>query len=767
MTAHGRHRAPRSRRLAARDVPERAARGARPRPRHPRRRVRATPARRTSPACWAGRRARSCCSSTSPRAPSPRAPGMAIGGRAGACVLGVAAVVGHTFPIYPQGRQGRRGRRRRARRALPVDRASGSRSCGSSSPGYCTRRRSRRCWRRFFSRSLYSSLGYDRWEVACRRRARGARRRPSPRRTSAGCSGARRTTSARVRADERRASTAASEERAMTRVRKAVIPAAGLGTRFLPGDEELAQGDAAGRRQARDPVRRRRGRAGRAHRHPDHHRSQQARDRGPLRPQLRARALPRQRGQARPARRKCSSRPTSPTSTTSASAIRSVSGTRCRSRVITSATSRSRCCSPTTSWSTTARCCVRCSTCTSATDRSVRRVLRKSRPRRSRRTAASIRCRPVDAPVSADGVVEIRRIVEKPPRDEAPSNLAMIGRYVFTPEIFDDARPHRARHAAASCSSPTRSRCCSSEQKVFGLHVPARPLRRRAEARLPARQHRARARPRPISVPRSANGCASTCRALAGLTHARVYACGVIPLAEAQSTILDAVAAARAAPVRARATRAVSCSPRTSSRASRFRRSPTPAWTATRCARPTRPGIACASSASCRPGARRPIAVGPGEAIRIMTGAPMPDGADAVVMVERTRVDGDDVVVEVAQLGRARAPGGRRRRGRRSRVRARARCSRPRTSACSRASTCTRCACHPRPRVGVISTGDELVERGPLAPGPHPRLEPSDAARAASRSWAAKPVDGGIVGDDERRDHRGRSSAWPTRATRC
>ena len=36
-----------------------------------------------------------------------------------------------------------------------------------------------------------------------------------------------------------------------------------------------------------------------------------------------------------------------------------------------------------------------------------------------------------------DGVMNIRRIVEKPPRDQAPSNLAVIGRYVFTPEIFD------------------------------------------------------------------------------------------------------------------------------------------------------------------------------------------------------------------------------------------------------------------------------------------------------------------------------------------
>jgi UTP--glucose-1-phosphate uridylyltransferase len=34
-------------------------------------------------------------------------------------------------------------------------------------------------------------------------------------------------------------------------------------------------------------------------------------------------------------------------------------------------------------------------------------------------------------------LVRIISIVEKPPADEAPSNLAAIGRYVFTPEIFD------------------------------------------------------------------------------------------------------------------------------------------------------------------------------------------------------------------------------------------------------------------------------------------------------------------------------------------
>jgi UTP--glucose-1-phosphate uridylyltransferase len=36
-----------------------------------------------------------------------------------------------------------------------------------------------------------------------------------------------------------------------------------------------------------------------------------------------------------------------------------------------------------------------------------------------------------------ENLVRIRSIVEKPKPDDAPSNLAVIGRYVFTPEIFD------------------------------------------------------------------------------------------------------------------------------------------------------------------------------------------------------------------------------------------------------------------------------------------------------------------------------------------
>jgi UTP--glucose-1-phosphate uridylyltransferase len=37
----------------------------------------------------------------------------------------------------------------------------------------------------------------------------------------------------------------------------------------------------------------------------------------------------------------------------------------------------------------------------------------------------------------ADGVIQIEKIVEKPKRGTAPSNLAVIGRYVLPPEIFD------------------------------------------------------------------------------------------------------------------------------------------------------------------------------------------------------------------------------------------------------------------------------------------------------------------------------------------
>ena len=42
----------------------------------------------------------------------------------------------------------------------------------------------------------------------------------------------------------------------------------------------------------------------------------------------------------------------------------------------------------------------------------------------------------IDAEEVKPGVYRIRDLVEKPPRDEAPSDLAIIGRYILTPDIF-------------------------------------------------------------------------------------------------------------------------------------------------------------------------------------------------------------------------------------------------------------------------------------------------------------------------------------------
>jgi molybdopterin molybdotransferase len=148
------------------------------------------------------------------------------------------------------------------------------------------------------------------------------------------------------------------------------------------------------------------------------------------------------------------------------------------------------------------------------------------------------------------------------------------------------------------------------------------------------------------------------------------------------------------------------------------------------------------------PAGRAPtIAVGAGEAIRIMTGAPMPDGADSVVMVERTRVDGDDVVVEVARPGEHVRPAG-------GDIESGDTVFEPGTRLTPAhlgvlASLDVReVRCVPRPRVGIVATGDELVAEGPLQAG---RIRDSNRPmlRAVVQDAGCDVVDGGIVRDDE------------------
>jgi molybdopterin molybdotransferase len=147
-------------------------------------------------------------------------------------------------------------------------------------------------------------------------------------------------------------------------------------------------------------------------------------------------------------------------------------------------------------------------------------------------------------------------------------------------------------------------------------------------------------------------------------------------------------------------------------------------------------------------GAAPTIAVGPGEAIRIMTGAPMPDGADSVVMVERTRAAGARVEVEAAKLGEhVRGAGGDVAAG--DLVFERGTRLTPAHLGVLASLDVHEVSCHPRPRVGVLSTGDELVERGPLAPG---LIRDSNRPMllALVEELGCTAVDGGTVRDDER-----------------
>ena len=58
-----------------------------------------------------------------------------------------------------------------------------------------------------------------------------------------------------------------------------------------------------------------------------------------------------------------------------------------------------------------------------------------------------------------DRLNQVSAIIEKPPVDEAPSNLAVVGRYLLTPRIFDLLET-QAVALATRFSSLTRSPPC-------------------------------------------------------------------------------------------------------------------------------------------------------------------------------------------------------------------------------------------------------------------------------------------------------------------
>ncbi len=112
--------------------------------------------------------------------------------------------------------------------------------------------------------------------------------------------------------------------------------------------------------------------------------------------------------------------------------------------------------------------------------------------------------------------------------------------------------------------------------------------------------------------------------------------------------------------------------------------------------------------------------IGPGQAARIMTGAPMPPGSDAVIMVELTTLSEDGKTVEIAEA----VPAG-------NHIRSAGEDIEPGDLVFAAGTIITpghlgvlaslgtfEVSVRRRPRVGVISTGDELVDGpGPLAHG--------------------------------------------------
>jgi molybdopterin molybdotransferase len=112
------------------------------------------------------------------------------------------------------------------------------------------------------------------------------------------------------------------------------------------------------------------------------------------------------------------------------------------------------------------------------------------------------------------------------------------------------------------------------------------------------------------------------------------------------------------------------------------------------------------------------VSVGPGEAVEIMTGAPVPAGADAVVMVEYTDSEGASVAVKRAVKGGENVvpAGAEAHRG----VAMVTRGTRVQHAVVAVAAAVGRpeIAVFRRPKVAVLATGDELVDIN-LPPGPN------------------------------------------------
>jgi UTP--glucose-1-phosphate uridylyltransferase len=76
----------------------------------------------------------------------------------------------------------------------------------------------------------------------------------------------------------------------------------------------------------------------------------------------------------------------------------------------------------------------------------------------------------IDAEEVRPGVFKIRDLVEKPPRNEAPSNLAIIGRYILTPDIFP-ALEATAKDRTGEIQLTNGLRRLLKERPIYGCRI--------------------------------------------------------------------------------------------------------------------------------------------------------------------------------------------------------------------------------------------------------------------------------------------------------
>jgi molybdopterin molybdotransferase len=140
--------------------------------------------------------------------------------------------------------------------------------------------------------------------------------------------------------------------------------------------------------------------------------------------------------------------------------------------------------------------------------------------------------------------------------------------------------------------------------------------------------------------------------------------------------------------------------------------------------------------------------VGPGEAVRIFTGAPVPDGADAIVIQEDTEASAGKVTVrEAARPGQFVRPAGLDFRAGDVGIRAGRRLT-ARDIGLAAAMNVPWLKVHRRPRVAVLATGDEVVMPG--TPIGRSQIVCSNGLSLAAVIAAAggEPIDLGIAADN-------------------